>query len=67
MKDLWQNWVVGDCEESCIPLGNQTKEEHGLHRNILVVKARTAKEAIEIAEEEYRNQQEHRGHFPSKR
>jgi hypothetical protein len=40
----WQNWVVGDQAESCIPIGNDSAESHGLPEG-LVVQARTAAEA----------------------
>jgi len=41
----WQNWVVGDEPENCIPLGNQTAAEHGLLNSTKVVRARSAEEA----------------------
>jgi hypothetical protein len=42
----WQNWVVGDEPVNCIPLGNQTAEEHGMPAAVKVVRARSAEEAI---------------------
>ena len=45
----WQNWVVGDEPENCIPLGKQTGKEHGLPDHVKVVRARSAQEAIKKA------------------
>jgi len=41
----WQNWVVGDTPESCIPIGNDTADSHGLQKSVKVVRARSAEEA----------------------
>lgn len=41
---VWQNWIVGDEPENCIPIGDQTAKEHGLSDD-RVVRARSAQEA----------------------
>jgi len=43
MKNTWQNWIVGDTPESCIPIGYDVTDENG--NTVKIVKARTAEEA----------------------
>lgn len=38
----YQNWVVGDTPESCVPVGDDAVPDH-----VVVVKARTAEEACD--------------------
>lgn len=39
----WQNWMVGDEPENCIPIGEDTAKSHGT--DCALVRARTAEEA----------------------
>ena len=55
MTKNWQNWVVGDVAAACIPLGDQTAEEHGLPDSVMVVRARTAEEACRKGITAYNN------------
>lgn len=43
MKNNWQNWIVGDEPENCIPIGFDETDTEG--NPVVFVKARTAGEA----------------------
>ncbi len=46
-KSTWQNWIVADDPENCIPLGDQAAEQHGLPSTTKIVRARSAEEAAQ--------------------
>ena len=47
----WQNWIAGDEPENCIPIGEDTKEDHPGEGK--VVRARSAEEACKKGIELY--------------
>ena len=42
-KNNWQNWIVGDTPESCIPIGVDEVDTNG--NTVVIVQARSAEEA----------------------